>query len=79
MLVTILETTIDRGPPYEALADITFHFLLVAGMVLCVKRRLAGRDAEGVRTSFLDASWTCHMDRTSLLVASLRLRQIFEV
>ena len=42
---------------------------------LCVKRRLAGRTADSVRACFLDNGWTCNMDRTSLLVASLRLCQ----
>ena len=36
--VTILETAIDRAPPYEELARTTFHFLSVGGMVLGVKK-----------------------------------------
>ena len=51
---TILETAVDRAPPYEELAGITFQFLLV----FCGQRRLAGSNAEGVRTNFIAASWT---------------------
>ena len=60
-LVTILETAIARAPPYEDLAGITFHFLSVVGMVLCGKKDAwMGEmlNAEGVRTSLLDAGLT---------------------
>ena len=44
----ILETAIDRVPPHEELAGITFHIFSVAGMILCVKDE---KKADGVRTS----------------------------
>ena len=36
-------------------------------MDLCVRKRMA-RNAEGVRISGFDASWTCNTDRISGLV-----------
>ena len=38
IFLTILETAVDRAPPYEELAGITFHFLSVVGTVLCVNK-----------------------------------------
>ena len=38
IFVNILETAVDKTPPYEAVASITFHFLSVVRMVLCVKK-----------------------------------------
>ena len=53
-----------------------FPLLLGRGNVsLCEKRRLAGKNAESVRSCFLDACLTCNMGRTSLLDACLRLCQ----
>ena len=33
-----LETAVGRAPPYDELAGMTFHFLWVVGMVLCVNK-----------------------------------------
>ena len=53
VLVTILETAIDRAPPCEELAGITFPLPLGSRKgSLCGKGRLAGRNADGVRHNF---------------------------
>ena len=54
------------------------------GFFVCKKGRLGGRNAEGARTSFLDAGWTCKMDpspccQSSTLSSKVLLLQISEV